>query len=97
MADYTFYSNTLTCGDTAKNLDPESIPFYDANIYIYDHDVYYGSGAVQDAIAPKNTVLSFRNGDIKDVFFKNKTSGSNGRIVIVATVPVKQVLDKLRL
>ena len=39
----------------------------------------------------------FDNGDIKDIFFKNKVAGNNGRVVIVATVPIQDVLDRLRL
>lgn len=98
MPSFSFYSiEYQLADDAAHNLTAESVPFYECNIHIYDNDVYYGSGAVNKAVASANSVLTFRNGDLKDFFFKNKVAGNNGRIVVVASVPVKQVLDMLRL
>jgi len=98
MPSFSFYSIEYQLSDDAiHNLTGESIPFYECNIHVYDNDVYYGSGTTLKAVATANSVLTFRNGDLKDFFFKNKTAGNNGRIVAVASVPIKAVLDELRL
>ena len=98
MSSYSFYSYQLQLADDdPHNLTPESLPFYEANIHIYDNDVYYGNGTNITAIASANSVLTFRNADLKDIFFKNKVAGNNGKIVVVATVPQKDVLQTLRL
>ena len=91
------FSKTLTCGDTPKYISTENVPCYEVNFHIYDNDVYYGNGIITDAVAQANSVLSFRNCDVHDFFFKNKTAGNNGKVVCVATVPIAEVLNQLRL
>ena len=41
-------------------------------------------------------VVSFRNANLRDIFVKNRTAGSNGKVVIVATVPQKVIKEILR-
>lgn len=83
--------------DAAFRLTHISTPFYECNVHIYGNDVYYGTGAVSSAVAAVNSVLTFKNADLKDLFFKNKVAGNNGNVVIVASVPNKETLDALRL
>ena len=97
MATVTsFLSLVKTVADNVEAFTTKPIPFYEANIHIYDHDVYYGDGVVMDAIAPSGSVLTFPKGDLKDIFFKNRTAASNGRVVIVATVPDITVREALK-
>lgn len=72
--------------DNLFQITDHNIPYKEINVHIYDHDAYYGNGTINDAIASANSVLSFTDGDIHDLFFKNRNAGNNTRIVIVATV-----------
>jgi len=92
----SFISLEKTIGDTATSFSLENIPFYEANIHIYDNDVYYGDGSNLTAIAPANSVLTFPKGDLRDIFFKNRTAGNNGRVIVVATTPDVTVREALK-
>lgn len=89
-------SLVMTAGDTAKPFTTTSIPYFECNFHCYDYDLYYGDGAVQEAIVQAGGGFNYPKGDLADIFFKNRTAGENGKIVIVATVPVQYVEVALR-
>lgn len=62
------------------------MPFHEANIHVYDNDVYYGDGVVMEAIAPVGSILYYDKGDLSHFFFQNVVPGSVGRVIAVATV-----------
>lgn len=89
------FSFVKTITDVAQPLVEHHIPFYEANFHVYDNDVHYGDGTVVEAIAQAGSVLYYDKGNIRDFFFKNRTAGNKGRVVVMATVPfeiVKQAL-----
>ena len=53
-----------------------------------DADIRYGNGDLQEAIAVKNSVLSFKKLNLKHFFIKNKTAGSTAKVVVVGTYEV---------
>lgn len=63
-----------------------SCPFYSANFHVYTHDVYYGDGAIMQAKAVADSVISLEKGDLKNIFFQNETPGNVAYVAIVATV-----------
>jgi hypothetical protein len=75
--------------DNPFRLTDAPIPFYEINIHVETNDCYYGTQRTQGAIGATGSVISFQNGDIRDIVFKNKTAGSNTKITIVATVPTE--------
>lgn len=93
----SFFTFKKTIGNSATRLIDNSIPFYEANFHIQDNDVKYGDGVQQEATATADSVLDFKNGDIKDVWFKNAVADAVGVVVVVATVPLQYVKDMLRL
>jgi len=58
----------------------------DANVHVYDNDIYYGDGVFTKAIAVSNSVITFRRINLDTLYIKNKTAGSNGRVVIVGVI-----------
>lgn len=76
----------ITCSDSPQPLSIHPLLLNDVNIHVYDNDIYYGSGTEQKAIAVVDSVLSFRFLQLNKFFVKNKTSGSNGRVVVVGTL-----------
>jgi hypothetical protein len=81
--------------DTPFRLTDASIPYYEVNIHIYDNKAYYGTAVEQVGEASVGAVISFQNGDLRDLYFKNFTAGSNCKIVAVATVPTDYVKAQL--
>lgn len=75
----------------------QSIPFYDANFHIATQAAQYGDMTAQDAPAAVGDVISYRNGDLKDIWFKNAAAGVNTQIICVAVVPVDYVKEALGL
>jgi len=85
-----------TAGTVAAPFAMKNIPYFECNFHIYDNDCYYGDGAVQSAIAQAGSVIFFPKGDLRDIFFKNRTAGNVARIVCVATVPDQTVREALK-
>ena len=85
-----------TTGDVALPFSMRNIPYFECNFHIYDNDAYYGDGAVQSAIAQAGSVLFFPKGDLRDIFFKSRTSGKPARVVCIATVPDQTVREALK-
>jgi len=75
--------------DNAKSIENIDLILEDCNIHVMDADIKYGNGDLQEAVASVNSVLSFRKLNLKHFFIKNKTAGSNAKIVIVGTYEVK--------
>jgi len=96
MPTYSFYSVALTLSDDAiHRVSDYSMPFYEANFHCETASLLYGTGEVCEAPLNNGDVVFFRNGDLKDFFFKNAAAGVNGKVVVVATVPTSAVLQKL--
>ena len=93
----TFISLTMTMtDDNAHQLTQTDLPFYEVNLHCYTQDLYYGDGLTMGAYIVAGDVASFRNGNLRDLFFKNKTAGQNGTITAVATVPMEAIKKQLR-
>jgi hypothetical protein len=92
----SFISKTLTGADTPKPLSEDNIPFYELNIHCYTNDAYYGDGTLMEAILYADDIISFRNGNLRDIFIQNKTAGNNCSIKAVGTVPSDFVKKHLR-
>jgi len=82
----TIFSKYFTVKDTAYRLVDSTTPFHEANLHIEDNDVYYGNGTTMTAIAVADAVISLTNGDLTDIYFKNKTAGNVAHVSVVATV-----------
>ena len=81
---------TMTMSDdNAHRIVEFDCPFYDLNIHCYTEDANYGNMHTTDGEILTGDVAFFRNGNLKDFLFKNKSAGSNCKIVCVATVPTK--------
>lgn len=94
----SFFSLSKTqTDDSITPLTEFDIPFYDMNMHCYTNPVYYGDGSTMSAYINDGDVVFFKNGNLRDIFIKNKTAGSNGQVVIVATVPTEFIKEKLRL
>jgi len=95
-SSFLSFSKTATA-DTPFRLTEESIPFYDANFHVLSNDAYYGDAAVLEAPQYAGDRTFFTKADLKDLWFKNYTAGSNTKVVGVATVPTTYVLQSLGL
>ena len=94
---YSFFSLSMTLADDATHRVCDfDIPFYEMNMHCETHNLYYGTGEECSAPFTVGDVVSFRNGNLRDIFIKNRTAGDNGKVVIVATVPQESVKDMLR-
>ena len=85
----------MTVLDTPYAFSTVSIPFYECNFHIIDHDVYYGDGSITSATAKAGAIISLKNGDLKDIFFQNASAGDTATVHAVFTTPqdyVKKVL-----
>lgn len=82
----SFISLSKTCSDVATPFALEDIPFYEGNFHVYTFDCYYGDGNVMSAVGSVNSVITFPKGNLRDIFFMNKTAGSNSVIVFVGTL-----------
>lgn len=87
--------NKTATSDASFRICDASIPFYDINVHVESNDCKYGTPVAQEAIAVTGSVISFRNGDIRDIWFKNRVAGNNTKIIIVATVPTDYVTKGL--
>ena len=53
------------------------------NVHVATNDAKYGDNNNQDATITTNDVLTFENINLKDLFFKNATAGSNTTIYAI--------------
>jgi len=88
-------SKTMTA-DNAEPVTLFDIPFYEANFHCYDNALYYGDGSIMATYMNVGDVLTYKNGNLRDMFIKNKTAGSNGTISITATVPTAFTREALK-
>jgi len=94
---YSLFSLSLTLSDDAAHRVCDfDIPYYEMNAHCLTNELYYGTGEVTEAPFGVGDVVSFKNGNLRDFFVKNRTAGNNGKVVIVASVPTEAVKDKLR-
>lgn len=93
----SFFSLSITLSDDAVHPVTENqVPFYDINIRCMTNAVNYGDGTGMEDYLSVGDVAYFRNGNLGDIFIKNKTAGSNGKVVITGTVPTDWVKEKLK-
>jgi len=99
------YSTLTSCislaktmaADAAEPITLDDIPFYECNLHCYTNALIYGDGAVMDAYMNVGDIVSFKNGNLREIFIQNKTAGNNGKISVVATVPTHFVKEALKL
>lgn len=94
IASLVTISHTAT-NDSAFRLTDHDIPFFDANFHVAAQAAKYGDMTAQNADAAVGDVITFRNGNIKDIWFINAAGGANTQIICVATVPNKYVKSEL--
>lgn len=59
--------------------------------------LYYGTGEVCQAPLAVGDCVFFKNGNLRDFFVQNQTPDSNGKVIVVATVPTEDTVKVLRL
>lgn len=88
------FSHTMT-DDLEHRIVEFDLPFHDLNIHVYTNAAKYGVMGVCEGEIEAGDVAFFQKGNLKDFLFKNKSAGSNARIVCIATVPNEYVKEKL--
>lgn len=83
--------------DNVTRLSDVNIPFYEMNIRCVSNPVYYGDGTIMDDYLNIGDVASYRNVNLRDIFIKNYTAGSNGQVIITGSIPNYLTKDKLGL
>ena len=73
--------------DNPFRLADADLFYYELTVWILSNDAYMGNANRISAPLSSGGVYYDRNGNLADLFFKNKTAGSNTNIVAVATVP----------
>lgn len=77
-------SRTMT-SNTPQRIVEYDAWFSEANIQCVTHPLYYGSAGLQEAPLPVGAYAWFVKGNLKDVFVRNFTGGSNGTVVATYT------------
>lgn len=77
-------SRTLT-SDTPQRVVEFDAWFQECNIHCLTNPLYYGSAGHQEAPLPVGAYAWFVKGNLKDIFIRNFTGGSNGKVVAVYT------------
>jgi hypothetical protein len=96
LSTFITFQHTAT-NDAPFRLTDDDIPFFEANFYVETQDCLYGTAVSQDAPKSAGNSFWFDRGNLRDIWFKNAAVGVNTKIVVVATVPVKETLEKLGL
>lgn len=78
-------SHTAT-DDTPFNLIGHDLWFRDINIHVVNNAADYGDLNEQEAEAAAGSVLSFRDVNLFNIWFKNSTAGSNTTIRAVGVL-----------
>lgn len=82
--------------DSVFRLIEKDLYYYDLTVWCLSNDAYMGDGLTMDAPFTTSQVYYDRNGNLADLYFKNKNAGSNCQIVAICTIPnplVKQALS----
>jgi hypothetical protein len=87
--------DVTTTDDNPFRLADHDLYYYELTVWCLSNNAYMGNA--NRIVAPLNSgdVYYDRNGNLGDLFFRNKSAGSNTNIVAVATVPnevAKEVL-----
>lgn len=86
----TFIVKTHTAAaDTIFKLTTVPLWFEDVNIHVYTNNAAYGDAtdlANVYGLIYANDVISFRNLNLNDVYFRNATGGSNTTITAVGVL-----------
>jgi hypothetical protein len=93
----SFFSLSKTASDAIERVTQYNIPYYDCNLHCYTHPLYYGDGTVMSAYMNPGDVAFFQNGNLRDIQIQNYTTGSDGVMVITATIPTEFVKEELRI
>lgn len=92
---YSFFSFRKTCTDIETTFIEQNIYFYEVNFHISTFGALYGAAGNVNASAGVGTVISFKNGNLHDIQFKNAAAGSNAVIDCVATIVDEKVKKAL--
>lgn len=79
------YSHTATADAQFRltGADTKPVWFREANIHCLTNNAYYGDFSTQDTPFNTGDIMSFQDFNLSDLWFKNRTAGSN--TVIKAT------------
>lgn len=83
--------------DTKFRLTAADMWFRDVNIECSSNDAYYGDLNDQDLTVYADDVLNFQYVNLSELFFKNKTAGSNTVIKAAGTLLLPIELKELGL
>jgi hypothetical protein len=87
--------SVTAAADGPFRLADKDLYYYDLTVWCLSNDAYMGDGTVMDAPLSTSQVYYDRNGNLADLYFKNKVAGSNCKIVAIATVPNELVKQSL--
>ena len=79
------FQHTATSDDLFR-LTNDDIRFSDANFYVSTNAALFGSSVINEAPASAGSAFWFRNGNLRDFWFKNAVAGNNTTITVVATL-----------
>jgi hypothetical protein len=71
--------------DVPQPITQVDTPFIECNIHCLSNPLYYGDMSNQEAPLLVGAYAWFRDGNLKDIYVKNYTGGSNGKVVAVFT------------
>jgi hypothetical protein len=85
-----FSTGFVSVSRTMTSDAPQRVVEYDAwfnecNLHCLTNPLYYGSVREQAAPLPVGAYAWFQKGNLKDIFIRNFTGGSNGTVVAVYT------------
>lgn len=73
--------------DEPFRLTGDELYYYDVTIWVSGNDCFTGTGNIIAAPVTTAMVYSDRNGNLADLWFKNRVAGSNTVITAMATIP----------
>ena len=83
------FSKQYTISDNPKWLEDAPVTLYDVNLHVEDNKVKYGNGVNQTAVLNVGMVVWFRELNLHDIFFKNETGASVGKVSVVGIYDVE--------
>jgi hypothetical protein len=80
------YTKTAT-SDNPFRLTDDDVFYYDLTVWVQTNDAYIGSSNQLFAPVTTSQIYYDRNGNLKELWFKNYNAGSNCVIIAMVTVP----------
>jgi len=83
--------------DTKFRLAQSDMWFREVNIECFTNNAYYGDLNDQDLTINSGDVLVFQKINLKEIYFKNRSAGSNTKITAAGTLLLPKELEELGL